>query len=138
MPYTHIEELGDRRQEKYLLGLTVQNLVGVLVLSFPAMLLTDNANILVRVLSIGSAIGLGIVLTTDMGGMALFEWALWTIRGYMRLLIRGTCLHPDALHGNPIQQSQITALRVGGPIRPAHWGTPPVPGAGNEGAEAPE
>ena len=124
MPYTHIEELGDRRQEKYLLGLTIQNVVGVLVLSLPAMLLTNTTTIFIRILSIVSAVGLGIFLTTDMGGMALYEWLLWTIRGHLRLLIRGRMLHPDALHGSPVQQRHITALRVGGPIRPAHWAAP--------------
>lgn len=124
MPYTHIEELGDRRQEKYLLGLTIQNVVAVLVLSLPVILLTNTSAILVRIFSIVSAVGLGIFLTTDIGGMALYEWLLWTTRGHVRLLIRGPMLHPDALHGNPAQQRHITALRVGGPIRPARWAVP--------------
>lgn len=122
MPYTHIEELGDRRQEKYLLGLTVQNLVGVIVLSLPAILLTGAANVLIRIVAIAAAVGLGIFLTTDIGGLALFEWLLWTLRGHVRMLIAGHSLHPDALCSRSAQQRSVTPLRVGGPIRPARWG----------------
>jgi hypothetical protein len=120
MPYEHIEELGDRRQEKYLLGLTVQNLVGVLALALPALLLTQGAGVLARILAVAGSLVLGIGLTLPVGGLTLYEWPLWLARGRLRVLLRGRLIRAGTFQASPIEMP-VAPLCVGGPIQPARW-----------------
>jgi hypothetical protein len=84
------------------------------------MLLTGSAGVLQRVLALAGAVTLGIVLTTVAGGLALYEWPLWWVRGRIRMLARGRIVRPEVLHGSLIDLP-VAPLRVGGPIQPACW-----------------
>ena len=132
MPYEHIEELGDRRQEKYLLGLTIHNLAGVLALALPALIITSAAGMLVRIGAVVAAVMLGILLTSPAGGLVVYEWPLWWLRGHIRMLLRGPLVHPRSFEGADAPLP-IAPLRVGGPLVPVHWEVP----AGRIHAEVP-
>ncbi|MDZ4721008.1 MAG: hypothetical protein SH847_21320, partial [Roseiflexaceae bacterium] len=64
------------------------------------------------------AITVGLLLTIDMSGLAVYEWPLWWLRGRLRLLAHGRSITPTALPGVAQQPIHIP-LRVGGPIRPS-------------------
>lgn len=118
MPYHHIEELGDRSQERFALGLGARNVVGMVLAAFPILIVTGAWPIALRLPLVLLAIGAGLVLTIDAGGMAVYAWPLWWARGRLRLLAQGRRIAPDSLPG-AARPSVPTPLRVGGPIRPA-------------------
>lgn len=118
MPYTHIEQIGDRSDERFALGLGARNLAGMVLAGLPAILISGSWPLLLRLLVVVSAIVLGFALTVDASGMPLYAWPLWWLRGRIRMLAQGRQITPDSLPG--VARPQIsTPLRVGGPIRPA-------------------
>jgi hypothetical protein len=66
---------------------------------------------------IGSVL-LGLALTVDAAGLAIYQWPLWWLRGRIRLLLQGRSITPAALPG-AAQQAIRVPLRLGGPIRPS-------------------
>jgi hypothetical protein len=116
MPYHHIEELGDRSQERFALGLGARNVAGMVVGAFPILLLSSGWPIILRLPALLAAIITGLLLTIDISGLATYEWPLWWLRGRMRRLAHGRSITPTALPG-VAQQPMHIPLRVGGPIR---------------------
>ena len=42
MPYDHIEQIGDRSDERFALGLGARNVAGIMVAMFPMLLLSGS------------------------------------------------------------------------------------------------
>lgn len=118
MPYHHIEELGDRSQERFALGLGARNVAGMVMGAFPIMLISGAWPLILRLPALLAAIMIGLLLTIDVGGLATYEWLLWWVRGRIRMLAQGRNITPAMLPG-VAQQTIRVPLRVGGSIRAA-------------------
>jgi hypothetical protein len=118
MAYTHIEQIGDRSEERFALGLGARNVAGMVLAAFPIMMVSGGWPITLRLPAILAAIGLGFAATTEASGLPLYAWPLWWMRGRVRVLAQGRRIMPDQLPG--VAQPALRApLRVGGPIRAA-------------------
>lgn len=118
MPYHHIEELGDRSEERFALGLGARNVAGIVAAAFPMLMLSGAWPLALRIPALAIAIGLGYMATVDLGGLPLYAWPLWWARGRARMLMLGRVIAPDWLPGAAIPPLPIPR-RAGGPIRPA-------------------
>jgi hypothetical protein len=118
MPYKHIEELGDRKQERFALGLGAQSVGGIALLVLPVLMLSTEWPLGLRAAGVIGAAALGFLLTMEVSGLALYEWPLWWARGRLRMLAQGRTITPDQLPG-VVAQPARAPLRVGGSIRPA-------------------
>ena len=63
MTYQHIEELGDRSQERFALGLSAQNLIGMVVCGFPLFPISSAWPPGPRLAAILAALALGWIVT---------------------------------------------------------------------------
>ena len=118
MPYTQLEELTSRKREKVALFFTAEHMAGMLALGLPAYLGTLGTTFGLRLLILLAAAVLGVLITSDMGGMAGYERVLWWVRGRLRRRLLGTTLRPDEFTVTPVAQSD-RAVPLGGPIRRA-------------------
>ena len=118
MPYRHIEELGDRKQERFALGLGAQSVGGIALLVLPILMLSAEWPFGLRAAGVIGAAALGFLLTMEVSGLALYEWPLWWARGRLRMLAQGRTVAHDQLPG-AVAQPARAPLRVGGPLRPA-------------------
>ncbi len=118
MPYTQLEELTSRKREKVALFFTAEHMAGMLALGLPAYLGTLGMTFGLRLLILLAAAVLGVLITSDMGGMAGYERVLWWVRGRLRRRLLGTTLRPDEFTVTPVAQSD-RAVPLGGPIRRA-------------------
>ena len=118
MPYEHIEQIGDRSEERFALGLGARNVAGMVLGAFPLLMMSGAWPTLLRIPAILLAIALGFCATVDIAGLPAYAWPIWWVRGRLRMLTQGRIITPDQLPG--IAQTSIRApLRVGGPIRVA-------------------
>jgi len=118
MPYEHIEQLGDRSDERFALGLGARNVAGIMVGMFPMLLLSGNWPLLVRLPAMLAAMLIGFIATITMGGLPAYAWPIWWVRGHLTMLLNGRTITPEQLPG--VAQSRMRApIRVGGPIRAA-------------------
>jgi hypothetical protein len=60
---------------------------------------------------------MGIIITFDVGGLALYDRALWWLRGQMRRRVAGERISPEMLAGTGDSGQRERAMRLGGPIR---------------------
>ncbi len=116
MPYEHIEQIGDRSEERFALGLGARNVAGLVAGGFPILLISGNWPIGLRIPVILLALALGFLATAEIAGMPAYAWPIWWLRGRIRMLAQGRAITPEQLPG--IAQPAMRApLRVGGPIR---------------------
>jgi hypothetical protein len=117
MSYRMLEELQNRRKEKVAIFLTFENIVGLMLVFFPVFLITSALPLLLRApLCIAAAV-LGIALTLEVHGLAVYERALWHARGVVRLRTRGAVITPDDLAGALAPATAERPLPLAGPIR---------------------
>ena len=117
MPYPQLEELTSRRREKVALFLTAENMAGLLAIGLPAYIATTGTTFWLRILILLAAAVLGVVITSEINGMACYERVLWWVRGRLRQLAGGA-LRPAEFTAAPVVQGD-RAMPLGGPIRRA-------------------
>ncbi|GAB4163138.1 MAG: hypothetical protein Fur005_22370 [Roseiflexaceae bacterium] len=118
MPYEHIENIRSRRDERIAILLTFENALGLLVLGTPTYLLSAPFEWWLRIplTLLGCAIGIG--LTLDTGGMAIYERLIWRLRGIIRIRLSGGSIHAEDLPGLPHLGLNTPVLPANGPILP--------------------
>lgn len=118
MPYEHIEEIGDRSEERFALGLGARNMIGLVVSVFPVMFVSGAWPVTLRILAVVGAGALGLAATIDVYGIPGYAWPLYWMRGRIARLLHTSTITPDDLPG--VAAPALSApLRVGGPIRRA-------------------
>jgi hypothetical protein len=117
MPYEHLEEIQSRRSEKIAMFLTLENAFGMILVAFPAYLISAGMPFVLRVLIVLTAAALGIVATLDLGGMTWYERMLWMGRGVIRRRLHGDRITPGQLPGTTAHVHAERPLPRGGPIR---------------------
>ncbi len=117
MPYSHIEEIKNRTDEKIALFLTAENGMGLMVGALPAYVLTQSLPLLLRLLLIILAASIGVTLTVKVGGLALYARLGWQLRGLVRRRITGARITPEQLAGGRVTTAPNRVLRVGGPVQ---------------------
>ena len=118
MPYPQLEELTSRKREKVALFLTAENMAGLLAVGLPAYIGTLHTTFWLRSLILLAAAVLGVLLTTDVNGMACYERALWWMRGRLRRQVTGRVIRPAEFLAAPVMEGD-RAVPVGGPVRRA-------------------
>jgi len=118
MPYDHIEQIGDRSDERFALGLGARNVAGIMVAMFPMLLLSGSWPLLVRLPAMLAAMVIGFLATVTIQGLPTYAWPLWWVRGQIAMLLNGRTITPEQLPG-VAQPSMRAPIRVGGPIRVA-------------------
>ena len=116
MSYRMLEELQNRRKEKVAIFLTFENIVGLILVFFPVFLSSGGLPLLLRAPLCLAAAVLGVALTLDMHGLAIYERALWQARGMVRLRTRGRVITPDDLAGAVAPETAERPLPLDGPI----------------------
>lgn len=118
MSYGMLEELQNRRKEKVAIFLTFENIVGLILVFFPVFLGSGGLPLLLRApLCLGAAL-VGVALTLDVQGLAIYERVLWQLRGMVRLRTRGAIITPDDLAGAVAPATPERPLPLDGPIHP--------------------
>ena len=130
MAYEQLEELTSRKREKVALFLTAENMVGLLVIGLPAYIATASTAFWLRSLILLAAAVLGVLLTSEIHGLACYERALWWARGWARRRVAGAILRPAeftavaVVHddrplplGGPVRRVQPAAVEAGEPTR---------------------
>ena len=118
MPYEHIEEIGDRSEERFALGLGARNIIGLVVTVFPMLFVSGSWPVTLRILAVVGAGALGFAATIDVYGIPGYAWPLYWMRGRIARLLHTSTITPDDLPG--VAAPALSApLRVGGPIRRA-------------------
>jgi hypothetical protein len=118
VPYPQLEELTSRKREKVALFLTAENMAGLLAVGLPAYIGTLDTTFWLRILILLAAAVLGVLLTTDVNGMACYERALWWVRGRLRRQITGRVIQPAEFLVAPVMDGD-RAVPLGGPVRRA-------------------
>ncbi len=119
MSYRMLEELQNRRKEKVAVFLTFENIVGLIVVFFPVFLGSGGLPLLIRgPLCIVAAL-LGVALTIEIHGLALYEQLLWRVRGALRLRLRGNIITPEDLAGAIPPEVPEHPLPLDGPVQVA-------------------
>lgn len=116
MAYSQLEELTSRRQEKVALFFTAEHMAGVLAVGLPVYIATLGTVFWLRVVILLAAAVLGVLITSDLGGMASYERVLWWVRGRLRRRLTVRTLRPAELSAAPVIQGN-RAVPLGGPIR---------------------
>ena len=125
MPYPQLEELTSRRREKVALFLTAENMAGLFAIGLPAYIATLHTALILRILILIAAAVLGVVLTSDIDGMACWERAVCWARGQARRRVLGAVIRPAEFTTVPVVPDD-RALPLGGPLRRVK-GSPPGP-----------
>lgn len=116
MPYDHLEEILSRKGEKIAMFLTLENAFGLILVAFPAYLVSAAMPFVLRVLIVLTAATLGVLATLELGGMTFYERVLWSCRGLFRRRLQGERITPTQLIGAAVVHADRPLLR-GGPIR---------------------
>lgn len=117
MPYDQLEEIQSRRGEKIAMFLTLENAFGLILMAFPAYLVSAGMPFLLRVLIVLAAAALGVAATVEVGGQTSYARLLWTVRGIIRRRLQGDRITPVQLVGAPVVAQVDRPLPRGGPIR---------------------
>ena len=117
MPYDHLEEIQSRRGEKIAMFLTLENAFGLILMAFPAYLVSAAMPFLLRVLIVLAAAALGVAATVEVGGQTGYARLLWALRGIIRRRLQGDRITPAQLIGAPAVAQADRPLPRGGPIR---------------------
>ena len=116
MPARIIEELTSRKQEKIATFLTFESIVAVLLAFMPIFMISSSWPILTRVPACVVAAVVGYVLTVEVRGLPLYEHAIWTTRGLVRLRLHGNRVTPADLPGAVPRPDQDQVIAASGPI----------------------
>lgn len=117
MPYDHLEEIQSRRSEKIAMFLTLENAFGLILVAFPAYLISAGMPFALRVLIVLTAAALGVLATLELSGMTFYERVLWSARGLFRRRLQGERITPTQLIGAAAVVHADRPLLRGGPIR---------------------
>jgi hypothetical protein len=117
MPYDHLEEIQSRKGEKIAMFLTLENAFGLILLAFPAYLISAGMPFVLRVLIVVAAAALGVAATLDLGGLTLYERVIWSVRGAFRRRLQGDRITPAQLVGAAVVAHADRPLPRGGPVR---------------------
>lgn len=117
MPYDQLEEIQSRRNEKIAMFLTLENAFGMILVAFPAYLVSVGMPFVLRVAIVVAAATLGVVATLNIGGLTFYERLIWTTRGAIRRRIQGDRIRPAQLVGATAATRTERPLPRGGPIR---------------------
>ena len=118
MAYQTIEQLLSRRGEKVAMLLTIENMIGGGLCAALVYFGTNGVGLIARGFLMLLAFALGVALTVETDGMAIYERVYWRIRGQVRLRIQGSALNGDSLPGIQIRTDH-RAIRIGGIVRKA-------------------
>ena len=77
MAYHQLEDLTSRKREKVALFLTAENMAGLLAVALPCYLGTAHVELWLRIPILITAAALGVALTSEVQGLALYERVLW-------------------------------------------------------------
>src|SRR6185436_3040283 len=118
MSHQMIEEIQSRRGEKVALFLTIHNAAGLILGAVPGFLLTFRTlpwylSFLITI----SAGALGFVATLEVGGMAMYERAVWWVRGVLKQRLSSGRITPEEISGARVMGQRDTALALGGAVR---------------------
>ena len=113
MPYHQLEELTSRKREKVALFLTAEHMAGVLVIAVPVYVCTLGTSFWLRAVLLVLAAVLGVLVTTDVNGMAFYERALWWLRGRLRRLVTGKLIDPMELAAPVVEHGRALPLGQG-------------------------
>ena len=116
MAYEQLEELTSRKREKVALFLTAENMVGLLVVGLPAYIATASTAFWLRSLILLAAAVLGVLLTSEIHGLACYERALWWARGWARRRVTGAVLRPAEFTAVAVVHDD-RPLPLGGSVR---------------------
>lgn len=117
MAYQQLEEIRSRKREKVALFLTAENMGGLLLATLPVYLATAQfQSFVLRVVLLVMAAVLGVAVTLEYGGLALYERILWRIRGFMRVQTAGSVLTPEQFSPVPAAP-HVQLLPVDGLVR---------------------
>jgi hypothetical protein len=94
MAYQQLEELTSRKREKVALLLTAEHMAGILAVAVPVYAGTSGTSFWLRAVLLLLAAVLGLLVTSDLNGMAAYERALWWLRGRVRRLLIGRVVDP--------------------------------------------
>lgn len=81
MAYEHVEQLNDRKSEKVVLFLTLENLAGMLIVGGPIFVMSTAWALPLRVLAIALGVLIGVSLTFDRQGIPIYRRILWRGQG---------------------------------------------------------
>lgn len=104
MAYPQLEELTSRKREKVALFFTAEHMAGMLAVGLPAYVATLGTTFWLRALVLVLAAVVGVLLTSDIGGMAAYERAAWWLRGRLRRAIAGKTLEPLEFATTSVEQ----------------------------------
>lgn len=116
MIYRHIEQISDRSEERFGLGIGTRNVIGLVSSFFPALFVSSTWQGALRVVFVVGITGLGFVLSLMYHGLPLYQWPIHWARGRVSRIIYGRTITPDSLPG-VAQGRMIIPLRHNGPIR---------------------
>lgn len=117
MPYDHLEEIQSRKGEKIAMFLTLENAFGLILVAFPAYLISAGMPFVLRVLIVVTAAILGVAATLDLGGLTFYERVIWSVRGAFRRRLQGDRITPVQLVGAAVIAHADRPLPRGGPVR---------------------
>ncbi len=116
MAYEQLEEIRSRKREKVAMFLTAENMGGLLMATLPVYIATAQfQSFFLRMVLLVLAAVLGVVITFEIGGLALYERLLWRLRGLMRVQTAGALINPDQFSVVP-STTYVEALPADGPI----------------------
>jgi hypothetical protein len=116
MAYEHIEQITERKGEKVALFLTIENATGIVLCAMPIYILTSAMPFVLRVVLMGMAAALGLILTLDIGGLPLYARLLWRGRGLLRMRINRRRIVPEQFIGAAAVRPE-RAIRATGAVR---------------------
>jgi hypothetical protein len=102
--YPQLEELTSRKREKVALFFTAEHMAGVLAIGLPTYIATLGTMFWLRVVILLAAAVLGLLITSDLGGMAGYERAVWWVRGRLRRRLAGGTLRPAEFTAAPVSR----------------------------------
>jgi hypothetical protein len=117
MAYRQLEELRERKGEKVIAFLTMENAIGAGAGAILMLIVAGSFSPFIKYPLIVVSALIGIILTIDHGGVALYNRLLWFIRGQLRVRLKGEILSPESLAGTSTVSHRNRALRVGGPVK---------------------
>jgi hypothetical protein len=117
MPYTHIPQIGDRRNEKMAVFLTAENVAGLLCFAGPVYILSAGWPLLPRMIALIVAAVLGVGLTIPVAGMPLYVRLLWYVRGLLWQWRYGSDVRPEHLEGASRRHTRTVILPASGLAR---------------------
>lgn len=126
MPHLMIDEIASRKGEKVAAFVTVEQATGVIVGGvLPFLLIFRILPWWMTLLIVATGIVVGVLATTEVGGLAFYERMIWMVRGHVHARMGNQRLFPDDIGGARQVEQRDAAVRVGGAVRRVRV-SPPV------------